>query len=297
MQMKPISFFSGLIIVLFVAGCTGPKVIAPSVSNKTIAEKSAAEGNYAQAVVAWKKYFGETSIEKTAGSEFAAAAQTAFKSGDSDLAVNWFDQARYKNHADAQMYLTLAEIYRQQKNISKELTALEYIATNYPNESGTISERMFQVYHEIKEPEKALSSWNNMGDSQKKELVNLAGYFDIKKELKDTAACDTISLALLEKDPQLTEALEWNAFKYYWMGENRYQREMAKYNKNKTNRQYVLLLNELNLSTADFKKSLTFLEKLWKINPGEKYAGYFANIYARFSDEAKSNSYKKYLKN
>jgi tetratricopeptide (TPR) repeat protein len=295
--MRLISLFPGLFIILVFVACTGPKVSAPVVTNKTVAEKSAAEGNYAQAVEAWKKYFGETSIEKTAGSEFAAAAQAAFKSGDPDLTVNWFDQARYKNHADAQMYLTLAEIYRQQNNISKELTALEYVATNFPSESSTISERMFQVYHEIKEPEKALASWSNMDNSQKNELVNLAGYFDIKKELKDTVACDSISLTLLEKDPQLTEALEWNAFKYYWMGEKRYQREMAKYNKNKTNRQYVLLLNELNLSTADFKKSLSFLEKLWKINPGEKYAGYFANIYARFGDEAKSNSYKKYLKN
>jgi len=72
---------------------------------------------------------------------------------------------------------------------------------------------------------------------------------------------------------------------------------MGKYNANKTTRQYKILLSELDKSTADFKKSLTYLEKLWKTNPGEKYAGYFANIYARFGDEKKAKYYEKYLKN
>jgi hypothetical protein len=40
---------------------------------------------------------------------------------------------------------------------------------------------------------------------------------------------------------------------------------------------------------------LTYLEKLWKIEPGKKYASYFANIYARFGDEDKAKSYQKYL--
>ncbi|MDO8951444.1 MAG: hypothetical protein Q7U86_02405, partial [Draconibacterium sp.] len=79
-------------------------------------------------------------------------------------------------------------------------------------------------------------------------------------------------------------------------GENRYEREMEKYNKNKTNKQYKILLTELDLATADFKRALPFFEKLWGIEPGEKYAGYFANIYARFGDDTKVNYYKKYLK-
>jgi len=33
-----------------------------------------------------------------------------------------------------------------------------------------------------------------------------------------------------------------------------------------------------------------------KIEPGEKYASFFANIYARFGDETKVNYYRKYLK-
>jgi hypothetical protein len=63
--MKLISFFLGLIIVLFMAGCSGPKVIVPGVSQKVVAEKATAEGNYAQAVEAWKQYFSVKNMTAT----------------------------------------------------------------------------------------------------------------------------------------------------------------------------------------------------------------------------------------
>ena len=295
-DMKLISFILSVFVIALLAGCSGPKIVAPRVPDKVLAENAATEGNHAKAVELWKTYFGEQTLAQITGADYAQAAQSAYKTGDSKLAVNWFDQARYKNFGDAEMYTTLAEIYKSQQNVSKELGSLEYIMTNYPEKSGQISERLFLIYDEIGEPAKALSSWTNMAESQKNELSNLSLYFNIHRELKDSVACDSLSLVILEKQPENVEALEWNAFKYYWQGENRYQREMEIYNKNKTNKQYKILLKELDLSTADFKKSLTYLEKLWVIQPGEKYASYFSNIYARFGDEAKMNYYKKYLK-
>ena len=71
---------------------------------------------------------------------------------------------------------------------------------------------------------------------------------------------------------------------------------MKAYEKNKTRKQYNVLVKELDLVTADFKKALPYLEKLWKQNPGKEYAGYFANIYARFGDEKKAGYYKNYMK-
>lgn len=295
--MKKFLYSSVFVMALLALACSGPKVATvPAFSGKTLAEKAAAEGNFAQATEAWKQYFTQTPLEKTTGADFAQAAQMAFKAGDATQAVSWFDQARYKNHADAAMYLSLAEIYKTQKNISKELTALEFVETNYPEKKSETIQRLFQIYHEIKEPGKALAAYENMSETQKAELPNLAELFDVKKELKDTIACDELSLKILEKQPDNVAALEWNAWKYYWKGENRYQREMNKYNNNKTNKQYKILLEQLELSTADFKKSLVYLEPLWKQEPGKKYAGYFANIYARFGDEARAKSYEKYLK-
>lgn len=135
-----------------------------------------------------------------------------------------------------------------------------------------------------------------MDEKSKSDISNLKTFFTINQQKENVEVCDSLSLIILEKEPANVEALEWNGKKYYWLGENRYQREMEKYNQNKTNKQYKILLAELDLATADFKKALPYFEKLWNIEPGEKYASYFMNIYARFGDEAKVNYYKKYTK-
>jgi tetratricopeptide (TPR) repeat protein len=295
--MKQITFFAGCIIFTVLASCSGPKVITPAqVSQKAIAEKAAADGNNVMAVESWKQYFSEQPIAEISGADYAEAAQIAFKVNDENLAVSWFDQARYKNFASAEMYLTQAKIFRSQQNISKELSALEFYSTNFSENLNQINTRLFEIYFEIKMNEKALETWKKMNSETKNEISNLKTYLKINRELENAAVCDSVSLVILQKEPENVDALQWNGEKYYWLGENRYQREMEKYNNNKTNKQYKILLAELDLATADFKKSLPYFEKLWKIEPGEKYARYFANIYARFGDEDKVNYYKKFVK-
>lgn len=296
-RMKHLLFFAGFILVLFLTNCSGPKLATtPVISNKSIAENEMAAGNYTQAVNSWKQYFSQTTIEQTTGAEFAQAAQSAFKSGDQALSVNWFDQARYKNFANAEMYLTLSKIYNSQHNISKELSALEYYSANFTENLNEVYNRLFEIYFEIKMNDKALETWAKIDENAKNEISNLKTYFSINKVLENTEVCDSLSLVILGKEPANVDALEWNGNKYYWLGENRYQREMEKYNSNKTNKQYKILLTELDLATADFKKALPYFEKLWKIAPGDKYASFLANIYARFGDETKVNFYKKYMK-
>jgi len=294
--MKLISFLLGLIIVVFLAGCSGPKVTVTGVSQKAVAEKATTDGNFTQAVEAWKQYFSVQPISEISGDDYAEAAQTAFKINDVNLAIGWFDQARFKNFADAEMYATLGKIYRSQQNISKELSALEFYASNFTENLNEVNRRLFEIYFEIKLFDEAIGAWNKMDANVKNEISNLKTYFKINRDKENSEVCDSLSLVILEKEPANIDALEWNGNKFYRLGENRYQREMEKYNKNKTNKQYKILLTELDLATADFKRALPFFEKLWKIEPGEKYASYFANIYARFGDETKVNYYKKYLK-
>lgn len=294
--MKQILFSFSIIITIILVGCSGPKIIAPAPSSKAVAEKATAEGNYAEAVTAWKNHFSEQTMAAIPGADYATAAQMAYKSGDSNQAVSWFDQARYKNFASAEMYLTLAEIYKSQKNISKELSALEFYTSNFTDNLNKVNQRLFEIYVELKMPDNALETWVKMDEKSKNEISNLKTLFTINKQKENSGVCDSLSLVILEKEPANVDALEWNGNKYYWLGENRYQREMEKYNKNKTNKQYKILLAELDLATADFKKALPYFEKLWNIEPGEKYASYFMNIYARFGDESKVNYYKKYIK-
>ncbi len=294
--MKHRIFFSGLILSIFLAACSGPKVIAPVVSNKTIAENEMAAGNYLNAMTAWKKYFDQTPVQQVTGVEFSNAAQTAFKVGDLNQATNWFDQARYKNYSDPGMYSTLAKIYHSQDNISKELGALEFYSANFTENLNEVNRRLFEIYSEINSYDKALGTWEKMDAGSKSEISNLKLYFSINKKLEKPEVCDSVSLVILKAEPENVDALEWNAQKYYWLAENRYQKEMEKYNQNKTSKQYKILLNELELATADFKRALPYFEALWKNGPGEKYASYFANIYARFGDQDKVNYYKKFMK-
>ncbi|WP_319590370.1 hypothetical protein [uncultured Draconibacterium sp.] len=283
----------GLMIALFFASCGAPKVLTTA---KNEAESFEAQGNFSQALSAWTSYFNTTEIEAVAGADFAQAAKTAFKAGNAAQAVGWFDQARYKNYADAEMYKTLAAIYQQQDNLSKELSALEYVKDNYGTESADVNARLLAIYTEIDANEKAVAVWKTMDSSSKNEEANLQKYFEVNKALEREAVCDSLANVLLDKNAENLEALEWNAKKYYWAGQNRYEREMAKYNANKTRKNYNTLLKELDLVTADFKKALPYLNKLWKLNPGKEYAGYLANIYARFGDEEKTEYYKNYMK-
>lgn len=285
-------FGIGIITVLLVS-CGAPKVLTTS---KTDAASFETTGDFVQATNAWEQYFSQTSIEETEGVDFAQAAKTAFKAVELAKAKSWFDQARYKNYADAEMYETLAKIYKSEDNLSKELSALEYYIENFGVENTGVNSRLFAIYSEIDSNDQALQMWNKMDATSKSTEANLNNYLKVNKALENNSVCDSTSLAILKLNPENIAALEWNAKKYYWAGQNRYKSEMEKYNKKKTTKNYNILLKELDLVTADFKKALPYLNKLWKLQPGKVYASYYANIYALFGDEKKTNYYKNYRK-
>ncbi len=286
-------FYLAMAVLAFLAACSTSKLTTNSKTSATGFENS---GNYTQAVEAWNQYFTQTSVEQTSSGDFAHAAQTAYKAGNPTQAVSWFDQARFKNYADPAMYETLAKIYNSEDNLSKELSSLETYTEKFGTGNTTVNARLFSIYSEIGETEKALKYWGLLNKQTRSEESNLVDYLKINKKLEKNQVCDSVSTALLKINPNQIDALDWQAKKYYWAGQNRYDREMKAYEKNKTRKQYNVLLKELDLVTADFKKALPYLEKLWKQNPGKEYAGYFANIYARFGDEKKAGYYKNYLK-
>ncbi len=291
--MKRSKLVWGGMLIVILASCGAPKLVT---TGKTEAAGFETAGNYAQAVNSWTSYFNAVPIEQVEGSEFAHAAKTAFESGNIEKAKAWFDQARYKNHADAEMYETLAKIYKSEDNLSKELSALETYTEKYGTSNANVNARLFAVYSEIELNEQALEIWSKLTAEAKSTEAGLSNYFKVNKALENNAVCDSASLELLELEPDNVVALEWNAKKYYWAGQNRYKREMDKYNEKKTTKTYKVLLKELDLVTADFKKALPYLNKLWKLEPGEEYAGYLANIYALFGDKKKTNFYKNYRK-
>ena len=280
------------VVAVLLVACGAPKVLTTA-KNEAITFEAA--GNYSQALSAWEIYFNTTKIEDVAGADFAQAAKTAFKADKTTQALSWFDQARYKNYSDAEMYQILAAIYKQQDNLSKELSALEYTFEKYGTGIHKVNSRLLAIYTEIKANDKAVEIWQAMDSSSRKNETNIENFFEVNKQLERNELCDSLAGVLLEKNAENLAALEWKAKKYYWAGQNRYKREMAKYDNNKTRKNYNVLLKELDLVTADFKKALPYLNKLWKLNPGKEYAAYLANIYARFGNEEKTDYYKKYM--
>ncbi|WP_167618957.1 tetratricopeptide repeat protein [Maribellus sediminis] len=284
---------SAFVALLFLAGCSSSSQLT---SLKTNAETFANAGDYSQAYTVWNSYLEQTPVETVSGDEFAKAAQTAYKAGQSQKALSWFDQARYKNFSSADMYKTLAAIYHDQDNLSKELTALEFYTENYGNADQQINIRLFSIYTEIADYVKAEEYWDLMGEDARKQEANLVKYLGVSQKLEKDELADSVATEILKLNPDQADALDRMAKKYYWAGQNRYDSEMKKYEQNKTRKQYKILLEELDKVTVDFKKALPYLEKLWKQNPGKEYAAYFANIYARFGDEQKAEYYKTYLK-
>lgn len=285
---KVVSF---VVIGLLMVACGAPKILTTKKDNATAFEVAK---EYDQATMAWESYFTETDIEVLSGSDFAQAAKTAFKANNLSKAKSWFDQARYKNYADAEMYTTLAKIYRTEDNLSKELSALETFTEKFDSNNSDVQTRLFAIYHEIGLTDQALEMWQQLDANAKNDEANLQLYFNINKGLKNDVVCDSVATVLLDLNAENILALEWNAKKYYWAGQNRYKREMDKYNKKKTTKTYKVLLKELDLVTADFKRALPYLDKLWKLNPGKEYAGYLTNIYALFGDKKKTSFYKSY---
>jgi tetratricopeptide (TPR) repeat protein len=292
--MKNIQIFL-LLIILIVTGCKSPEILVNYRENAEIAE---AAGDYVIATEAWKGYFNQLPADATPdGSVYARAAHSAYRANDLQQSIEWFDMAQTRDYNSPEMHYTLAEIYRNQDNLTQELSALEYYTENFDNINQEAYGRLFSIYYQINRREDALEAWREMPDVEKRSEQNLERFFNLNKHLDNESAADSASLELLKVNPEHVDALEWQAQKNYEKAEARYQREMKKYESRPTQGSYQTLLRQLKLSTADFRKSLQYFEKLWEINPNDRneYAVYMNNIHVRFNDKQKADYYRKFI--
>ncbi len=282
--------------LLFFVGCSAPKV---TTSYRSIAEQAVAAGNYEAATENWKLYFDQQMLdnEPIAPELFAEAGQMAFKANKPELALNWLKQAQASNYDNAEMYVALAELYKQENNLSKELESLEFFRASYPTaDQKQVTNRLFEIYTEINAREKAVELWNAMSPESQQEERYLEEYFSLQKQLKNEEVADSVASALLNVNPNHTKALEWLGAKYYNQAEDRYQKEMKAYEKNHTRVQHIKLTQALKEVTADFRKSAEYFKTLWEQEQDSKYATYLVNIYNRFDDKKTSDYYRKFLK-
>jgi tetratricopeptide (TPR) repeat protein len=292
--MKNIHFFL-LVLLLITVGCNTPVNVTNFKDN---AEKAEAAGDYVIATEAWKFYFNQlTPPNEPDQNLYARAAHTAYRGGDFQQAIEWFEQARLKGYEKPDLYLTLAEMYRSLNNVSEELSALEYYNQHFEVKEQEIFKRLFEIYFSADRTAEAIDAWHKMPDVEKGTEQNLERYFILNKQLGNDETADSVSLELLSIAPEHVDALEWQAQKNYEKAESRYQQEMKKYQQRPTSGNYQTLLRQLKAATSDFRKSLQYFEKLWEVNPDSRkeYAVYMNNIHIRFNDKQKADYYRDFV--
>jgi len=207
---------------------------------------------------------------------YSQAGKAAFLLKKDTEAEDFLKQAYYKNYADSTMYADMVSIYKKMDNLSKELDALEYFA-----------------YIESENWEKAKTLWPQLNIAIQGNVSILEDYLLVQQKTDDSKGADQTAQLLLKKDKRNQAALKWMAEKYFWEAENRYQKELDAYEKNRTNKQYKQMLTALDVVTAKFKKSLGYYQTLYKYYPSKEYAKYISNIYTRFQDKKNAEYYKK----
>lgn len=287
------NFFYGFAIIILLVGCTAGAYLAKT--NQT-AETAYLSGDYEGALIAWEEIITtyKSKGKQAEGKIYCDAGKAALALGQDEKAITYFNEALYAEYADAELYAALAKAYQNIDNLSKEIMALEDYINKFTEgkEIRQISKRLFQTYVESENWELALELWGKLDDETRSENKILEGYLIVNQELKNDDVCDDLANKLLKTDANNIVALEWKAKKYFYKAENHYQKEMAAYEKHKTRKQYAKLLKALDIVNKNFRISLKYYKKLYKLNPDSLYAHYLGNIYARFNDKQKAEFYR-----
>jgi len=287
--------FKWLVPVLFLAlffACTSTKNVTDI---KDTARVSFDSGNYAEALSQYESIIADyKSQQKTSECPvFSQAGISAFHLDQTDKALEYLKQATYTAYTDENTYATQARIYRNIDNLSLEIEALEDYVKKYPDgaEIMQMKLRLYETYVESENWDLANNLWPDIEPQAKAEINYIESQYSVNEALGNLDKVEQLADQLLDMNDENVTGLEFMAKKYYNIAENRYQAEMEAYEKNKTRKQYAILLEALDEITADFKISLGYFETLYKINPLPAYANYMGNIHARFNDEEKANYY------
>jgi len=221
------------------------------------------------------------------------AGLAAFYMQKNQISLEYLNRIRNTESANAETHYALAKLNRGIDNLSREITALESYANDFPNGDhiDEMRSRLFQTWVESRNFESAFDLWPSIEQqaSQKEHLLN--DYFTTIKELEKDELLFGTAQDLLLLNSNNADALHFLAVHYFNKAENRYQKEMEAYEKTRTRRQYARLLKGFEILNEDFRKSLDYFLKLYEINPQPAYARYIGNIYLRFDDKEKARIY------
>ncbi len=301
MQLSFLSFIKparallifSFILILSFSGC-GP---AREITRLSKEGKSAYEaGNHQAALDYYQKLIElkEDRDDEVSGETLNKAGMAAYHLGKTSLSLQYLDRARHTEAADEHTYVALAEGYREIDNLSREITNLEIYVNEYPEgeKIETMRERYFETLVESMNWEKAYELWPELEQETREKESFLNGYFAVNKALGNDEKCTLLAREILQINENNVDALEWLGLKYFRRAENRYNREMEAYERNRTHRQYAILLEAFEEINQDFRTALNYLSRLYQKEPSARIASYLANIYQRFEDEERARYYR-----
>ena len=283
-----------LAVLLLLSGCGAGKQLT---QQSTTADTYYKAGNYTDALSTYRGIIStyESNNNSEACPVYTKAGESALKTDDDKLAVEYLKKATYTTFADEDTYFYLAKAYQQVDNLSLEIGTLSDYLDKYPQgkKINAVKTRMFYTAVESDNYDKAMNLWSDVQTNSTSDSKLLEAYFQVNNKLGNTDTCDDIADQLLSLDENNIVALTWFGKKYYRKAEDKYRKEMKAYDDHKTNKQYRILLKALDAVTIDFKKSLTYFKKLYTLEPTTENANYLSHIYGRLSDKKKEAYYKK----
>ncbi|MCD6091777.1 MAG: hypothetical protein J7J72_09780 [Bacteroidales bacterium] len=290
--MTKITLILSLFISLLIVGCSSTSSLSKQTDK---ASKAFATGDFEIAFNLYDSYIRdqENKEKEVNGDLYGMAAKAALKTDKFIDAEKYYKLALYKEAGDSDLYVQMSAVYRKIDNLSKEMDALEFYVKHFAKEAvnNPQKKRLFELYIESENWEKAEKFWPSFNVENQSEIQLMELYLTALKNLDKTELADKLASSILKREVSNRIALEWRAEKYFRKAENRYQGALDAYEKNKTNKQYNLMLKALDRVTFDFKKSLKYYRMLYKIYPSKEYAKYMSNIYVRFQDKKNSSYY------
>ncbi|MCK5171314.1 MAG: hypothetical protein KAQ75_15660 [Bacteroidales bacterium] len=295
--MKTSKIIQGLIIILILQSC------ASSLNTTKLSEDGEAAyqaGNYEDALIAWEQIIEsrEAKGKKAEGPVYVGGGKSALALEQNDKSRKYLETAREIGFSSPEMYASLAKVYKNIDNLSKEITALEIYREKYPQgkKISAISARLFETYVKSENWDLAIDLWPEIETQAQSNIGLLAGYLIVNKNMENPTVCDKLAKQILKLEANNITALEYYAEKHFWKAENLYVSEMKAYKNKRTSSQYKKLLKALDEVWPNFKKSRDYFLKLYKIDPKPEYAKYLSNIYTRYDDKQKAAYYNKKAK-
>lgn len=298
-QSYQIKFLFIWLLFFGLISCNVLKPVAVEVDPEQAAVEAYQSGDYETARSEYESLIAaqRSSQEEVKGVYFKYAGLSAYALGQTSVALDHLERARHTDAVDDQVYAALAKIYRQVDNLSREITHLDNYLSHYPDgaEADAFRARYFETLAEGRLWDEAYALWPDISEDKRDSEAMVQMFYQVNVALGHEERADSLAGQLLGFNPDNSEALDRLAKKFYDLAETRYQQEMDAYNRNRTNRQYALLLEAFEVLNKDYRRSLNYFLRLYNANPTREYASYLHNIYVRFQDDERARYYRQQL--